>query len=109
MKNILCLLFIFFGVSTFAQNKKMEKVTFQTSAKCEECKERIEKALAYEKGVKSSELNLENFAVSITYNAEKTNPASLKKAISLAGYDADEVKADKKAYNALPLCCKKGH
>ena len=37
-----------------------------------------------------------------------TNPVEkLKKAISLIGYDADEVIADTKAHDALPGCCQK--
>jgi hypothetical protein len=43
----------------------------------------------------------------IVYNPKKTNPEQLKKVISSVGYDADEMLADKKAYDALPPCCKK--
>jgi cation transport ATPase len=71
------------------------------------CKESIEKAMAYERGVKSSNLDVESAILTILYNPEKTSPEKIKKAISLAGYDADELPANEKAYNKLNACCKK--
>jgi cation transport ATPase len=109
MKHFITILFLFIGIAAFSQSKKSEKVAIKTSAKCDDCKERIEKALAFEKGVKDVTVNLETAVVTVTYIPKKTNPASLKIAISSIGYDADEVKAEEKAYHALPLCCQKGH
>lgn len=109
MYKLLSFLFLFIGINSFAQTQKTVTVEIQTSAKCDECKERIEKALAYEKGVKQAQVNLKNAIVTITYNADKTNPQILRKTISLVGYDADSVKADTKAYQSLPTCCQKGH
>jgi len=109
MKNYLFVFLILVGFSAFSQNKKKEVIEIKTSAKCEDCKDRIEKSLAFEKGVKDVKINLETAVVSVTFIPEKTNPEALRKAISLAGYDADEIKADTKAYQALPLCCQKGH
>lgn len=109
MYKLLTFLLLFLGISSFAQTKKPVTVEIQTSAKCEECKERIEKALAYEKGVKQAQVNLKNSIVTVTYLADKTSPEILRKAISLTGYDADSVKADTKAYQSLPTCCQKGH
>lgn len=88
--------------------KKVEKIEIQTSAQCSECKDRIEKNMAYVKGVKSVNLNLETKIVSIEYKTEKTDPDKLRVAISKIGYDADDVNADIKAYNKLPACCQKG-
>ena len=66
----------------FAQNSKLEEIKIKTSSQCDMCKERIEEALAFEKGVKKS-------------------------VISKVGYDADNVMADPKAYAKLDACCKK--
>ena len=44
----------------------------------------------------------------VTYVTKKTNPEKLRLAITKIGYDADELKADEKAYNKLPGCCQKG-
>jgi cation transport ATPase len=71
------------------------------------CKETLEKAMAYERGVKSSNLDVESAILTVLYNPEKTSPEKIKKAISLVGYDADELQANEKAYNKLNACCKK--
>ncbi len=36
---------------------------------------------------------------------KKTDTDKLRKAISLIGYNADDVKANKKAHDNLPSCC----
>jgi hypothetical protein len=63
--------------------------------------------MAYERGVKSSNLDVESAILTVLYNSEKTSPEKIKKAISLVGYDADELQANEKAYNKLNACCKK--
>lgn len=86
---------------------KADTVWIKTSAQCDMCKETIEKALAYERGVISSELDLKTKKVRVVFNAGKTTHEKIRKAISLAGYDADDIPADAKAYQRLPRCCKK--
>ncbi len=98
----------FASVQAYGQKKKMETVEIKTSAVCDMCKDKIESTLSFEKGVKKSVLNLKTMVVKVTYDPAKTTPDALRKAISLAGYDADEVMADETAYNNLDECCKKG-
>lgn len=110
---ILSLSFLTLGLVTLqaqsgGKKAKKETVSIQTSANCGECKTIIESALAREKGVKNSDLNLDSKIVSVTFSPKKTSLAQIKKAISLAGYDADEVIADQEAHDNLPKCCKKG-
>jgi copper chaperone CopZ len=113
MKKIFILLAFLGMFSTgFAQkaNDKKEKfatIEIKTSAVCDMCIDPIEGALAYEKGVKKSKLNVKSKIVTVKYNPGKTDPDKIRKAISLAGYDADDVKADPKAYEKLDDCCKK--
>jgi mercuric ion binding protein len=90
-----------------AQDSKKASITIQTSAQCEMCKERIEKALAFEKGVINSNLDLDTKIVTVSYKSNRTSPENIRKAITAVGYDADEVKADVQAYESLPGCCKK--
>ena len=71
------------------------------------CKARIEKSLAYEKGVQSAVLDVPTKVLTVTYKADKTTPAALRTAVQKTGYDADELTADARAYNRLPDCCKK--
>jgi len=117
MKNIrmmAILAALIFSVTLNAQEAKKEKdksikeIKIQTSAQCEDCKERIEDKMAYEKGIKFVELDLETKIVTLKYRADKTDAEKLKKAISKIGYDADDVKADPEAYAKLPACCQKG-
>jgi mercuric ion binding protein len=82
-------------------------VKFKTSAVCEMCKARIEKSLAYEKGVQSAVLDVPSQVVTVTYKSDKTTPAALRTAVQKTGYDADDLTADARAYNRLPDCCKK--
>lgn len=109
MKTIkLIIMILFLGIAVKAQEKKTEEIKIKTSAECGMCKKSIEKALSYEKGVKKANLDVDSKTVTVTYNPKKTSPEKLKAAICKAGYDADEMPANNKAYNKLPECCKKG-
>ena len=83
-------------------------VIIKTSSICGMCKASIEKTMAYEKGVISSNLVIKTGELTVKYKPTKTTPEKIRKAISESGYDADTLKAIKKAYNNLPNCCKKG-
>ncbi|OGX81468.1 MerP protein [Hymenobacter lapidarius] len=80
---------------------------FKTSAVCDMCKTRLEKSLAYEKGVQSAVLDVPSQVLTVTYRADKTTPDALSTAVQKTGYDADQKPADARAYNRLPDCCKK--
>ncbi len=111
--SILCMMLmvnIFINpVSAQGKKKNYEEVQIQTSAICGMCEERIETNIAYEKGVKSVELEDSTKIVTIGFDPRKTNPDQLRTAISKIGYDADDVAADPVAYEKLPACCKKGN
>lgn len=100
-------LILVFGSMNLNAQKTTETIKIKTTAQCEHCKEAMEKAMAYEKGVISSELDLETKILEVKYKSGKTNPEKIRKAISDIGYDADDVKADSKAYKNLDPCCKK--
>jgi periplasmic mercuric ion binding protein len=53
------------------------------------------------------ELDDKAMTIKVTYNPKKITPEKIRVAISKLGYDADDVKADPKAYEALDGCCKK--
>ena len=50
----------------------------------------------------------ETYTSLVLYYKEKTDVASIEKAISSIGYQANTVVADPVAYEALPACCKIG-
>ena len=96
-------------VSPVAATKTAGTTTtqFKTSAVCDMCKARIEKSMAYEKGVQSAVLDVPSKVLTVTYRTDKTTPAALRTAVQKTGYDADELTAEARAYNRLPDCCKK--
>lgn len=53
------------------------------------------------------ELDEKKMTITVYYNTQKTNLLTIKTAISKLGYDADDIKADIKAYEKLDGCCKK--
>ena len=95
------------SISALAQEKKVEKVSILTSAVCGDCKVRIENGLAYTKGIKDVNLDLETKVATVKYSTSRTSVDEIRKAISKLGYDADDVPADSVAYSKLPACCKK--
>lgn len=90
-----------------AKSNSTETLQLKTSAVCDMCKTRLEKSLAYEKGVQAATLDVPSKVLTVTYRPDKTTPAALRTAVQKTGYDADEVTADARAHDRLPDCCKK--
>jgi mercuric ion binding protein len=109
MKNSLLVLTLLF-VSSFGFSQKpaakMETVVIKTSAECDECKERIEGALNYTKGIKFAELDVNSRNLTVKFKNDVISLAEIKKQVSMLGYNADEVVADSTAFEKLPACCK---
>lgn len=80
-----------FGGVMYAQKKdkkdnSKEKVVFDVSMTCENCQKRIEKNIAFEKGVTDMKVNLSEKTVEIEYKKDKTDVDKLQKAIEKLGY-----------------------
>lgn len=93
------------SVVLFAQNKKTvkndkETVTFDVSMTCENCQKKIEKNIAFEKGVTDLKVDLENKTVKVEYKKGQTTVDQLQKAIEKLGYEVkihkDEDKKEEK-------------
>lgn len=106
MRTLLILLLTFLSATAFAQ-KGEETITIKTSAVCDMCKDRIEKEMAFAKGVTAASLDVKTAVLTVSYKASKTDPTSIRKALNAIGYDADDSPADPKAYEDLHHCCKK--
>lgn len=107
LKNLsLALTLMLFSFSAYAQSGE-QTIQVKTSAVCSMCKKTLEKAMAYEKGVKSSNLHVESQMLTVVFDTKKTNPEKIRKAINATGYDADDKPAQERAYNKLDDCCKK--
>jgi periplasmic mercuric ion binding protein len=87
---------------------EVKELKIKTSAQCDMCKKRIEKAIGLEKGIKSAVLDVDSKVLTVSYRANKTDPRKIQQAVQNVGYDADALPADPKAYKKLPDCCQKG-
>ena len=108
-------LVIFMGYSanviaqSTSSNPNIQTIKIKTSSVCDMCKETIEKALSKEVGVKKSTLAVSTKICTVQFDKTKTTIEKIKLAISNSGYDADDMKANKKAYDKLSPCCKAGN
>ena len=113
MRKLLTTLVLCGAIAAFGQKSPIKmsegyKIEITTSAICEICKEAIEYDLAFEKGVKTADLNIDNKIVTVIYNHKKTSPDVIRKRITKVGYNADNFERDAKSYEKLPECCKDG-
>ncbi|MFM7757732.1 MAG: heavy-metal-associated domain-containing protein [Crocinitomicaceae bacterium] len=104
MKKYAVSLVILF-ICGFSFTQKAEMSVIQTSAQCNDCKERIEGKLNYTKGIKYAELDMETKKVTVKYASKKISLQKIKETIAAIGYDADEVKAKQEDVLKLPKCC----
>lgn len=84
-KLILLALAIVMSGAVFA---KKQTVVFDVTMHCESCQKKIEKNIAFEKGVSDMKVNLEKKSVEIVYEDTKTNTDKLIKAFKKLGYEA---------------------
>ena len=87
-------------------SSNIKEIEIKTTAQCGMCKERIEKAVNKLSGVENAVLDVESKVLTVNYIPEEVKPDDIRKAVSRVGYDADDVKANKRAYRKLPKCCK---
>jgi copper chaperone CopZ len=98
MKAIQILVLLLFMGTTSAQDnkpskqKKSEETTFLVNMHCQNCQTRIEKNIAWEKGVKNLKVNLEDKTVTIIYNPQKTTEEKLQKAIEKLDFTCEKKK-----------------
>ncbi|MCX6154619.1 MAG: heavy metal-associated domain-containing protein [Candidatus Kapabacteria bacterium] len=107
ISGLVSVLLLFFVLSNYSfAAAEAKEVKIKTSAVCDMCKAKIEKAVKRDAGVSAVDLDVKTKIVTVKYDEAKTNPDKIKLMISRAGYDADAVKADPRAYTRLPKCCK---
>ena len=76
------------------------------TALCKTCEKTLNSALSKVEGVITQDVDIYNKIVNIKYLSSVTSPGKIREAISKAGYDADEIKRNERAYQNLPECCK---
>lgn len=90
MKRILLMtLFAVLAGGLTVSAKEMRKVTFKVQQMvCANCEKKVQKNIAFEKGLKRLETNLKKHTVTIVYDAEKTSIEKLKEGFSKFDYEA---------------------
>ena len=79
----------FFFATVSAQTKTaLQKIEIKTSAVCEMCEGRIKKALKKTEGVQKINMDIDKNIVTVLYDSSVTNPDKIRKAITMAGYNA---------------------
>ena len=73
---------------------------------CGSCVTTVTNAVKKVDGVKSAKVDLKMKTATVTYASNKANVGKIEKAISDAGYDANNVKRNPAAYEKLDACCK---
>ncbi len=102
-----------FSNLSFGQQKKVETVTIQTSIACDHCKKcescglNIYDHIKKNKGIKSVKIEDEINLITVKYKPKKVSAKEIEKSIALAGFDANDTKADPEGYDKLDECCKK--
>ncbi|MDP4271627.1 MAG: heavy-metal-associated domain-containing protein [Bacteroidota bacterium] len=71
-------------------DKKTDQITFHVGMHCQACKDRIEKYIPMEKGVKDLKVDLDKKEVTIVFNPQKTTVEKLKKAVEILGYTCEK-------------------
>jgi copper chaperone CopZ len=94
MKKTVLIIYLAASLTAFAATPKAvtdSTVCYSVSLDCMACKQKIEKNIAFEKGVKALSVNLNNKTVTVKYNATKNSSAKLKKAIEDLKYTVEVI------------------
>lgn len=79
-----------------SKSKDKTEVTFSVPLDCQNCVKKVESNIAFEKGVKGLECDLENKTVKVTYRKDKNDVDGLKNAFEKIGYPDVKVVEEKK-------------
>jgi mercuric ion binding protein len=89
-------------------NKNVEHTMIKIpSAQCEICEATLNKTLKKVKGIDKYKVDIEGKVIHVNYDRNVTTISKIENAITSAGYDANDKKANPEAYENLDKCCKK--
>ena len=98
---------VFTGIASYSQNKILAAdttITFKVFGACEQCKDRIEKAVKG-KGVKTAVWDVDSKQFLLVYDPSKIALEKIQNKIVTVGHDLENKKAKNVVYKALPQCC----
>ena len=89
-------------------NKNVEQTMIKIpSAQCETCEKNLNNALKKVAGIEKYKVDIEGKVIHVNYDRNVTTISKIENAITSAGYDANDKKANPEAYDKLDNCCKK--
>ena len=105
MKNsVIGFIFLVVSIISIESNAQVVKKTMKVFGACEQCKERIEKALAI-KGVKNPIWDIESNMLTFEQDTTLVSIEKIENKIIGVGHDLVNKKAKDFIYNELPACC----
>ncbi|MBX7151441.1 heavy-metal-associated domain-containing protein [bacterium] len=105
---LLCLMVSACGKSDEKKDVLAEKAVIKLpSAICGECANTITTAVKKVNGVNSIMVDTDTKLATVEFIPAMAKVSDIEQAIVMAGYDANDKKADATAFEKLPDCCKK--
>ena len=98
MNKLVTLLVVFACLTSmsFAQKPKVEKkketVEIRLDEMCQNCVNKIDKYIAFEKGITALDIDKDKMSVNVTYWANQTHTKKLKKAFTKVKLNVEEMK-----------------
>ena len=108
MKLKLSIISIILSISLFScgsSNVSEANISLPTIM-CGMCETNIIDAFSETAGIIKVDVDLEKKSGKIYFDSDRVSISQIEKQISSAGYQANNVAADKSAYDKLPRCCK---
>lgn len=87
----LVLSIIFVNIAAAQDSAEIKEIKFKANVECNNCKAKIEKNMAFAKGVKAVDADVETKIVTIKYKADKTTPKDIETELKKCGYGAELV------------------
>ncbi|MCH5307104.1 MAG: cation transporter [Prevotella sp.] len=92
-KNILLMVALLLSTAAIAKNLKTVVFTTLPQMHCENCEQKIKKNIRFVKGVKEIKTDISQQTVTITYDADKTNPEAIIEGFQRINYDARQLES----------------
>lgn len=99
-----CFLLFVLNTTTKAQTANDSTAIFKVSGVCDQCKDRIEKALKI-KGIKSADWDVDTKLLTLVFNPSKIALEKVHSRLADVGHDTELKKAKESTYKGLPDCC----
>lgn len=106
MKHLMIILTLF-GLMACSGDTTKADIALATM-QCGMCENTIEEGVKALDGIVAFDVDPKTKVGHVEFKAGVIDLSAIEKTISGLGYAANETKADQKAYDALPMCCKVG-